>query len=359
LAGQQGPQGSQGPAGPAGPPGPVGSGGINYLGEWSPASSYAANSLVVYNGNPFFCIAPTSPPVNSATLPPAMPLPTSSGNTLFVGAGQAYSNLAAAVAAASPGDTIDVLAGSYSGEFIAINKNLTITGVGNPTVTYNGGTGPYNAGPYIELTGDNVNVSIANINFVGLGVNTAIFGDTNVAYGPALPGTNDLLHLINVTVSNTAGTSIYAVKPSASYDIQGGVFSSTIMMVSGVQLSVTPSGSTGTTLSNSASGGPGIQLLNGFSNGWVTVRGASFSVGGQQAVTMSNASTGIVQNQKYVALSGNTFNSTTNHFDFNAIDLTSSLPPDPSYFSIINGSVNPFAPPTSTPDVDAAHWLKL
>ena len=50
--------------------------------------------------------------------------------TLTVGAGQQYSSISAAVAAASSGDDIQVLAGTYTNDFPPNVNNLTIEGVG-------------------------------------------------------------------------------------------------------------------------------------------------------------------------------------------------------------------------------------
>lgn len=56
---------------------------------------------------------------------------TPSGTTLVVGPGRAYATLAAAVAAATSGDTIDVVAGTYTNDFAGyINADVTIQGVG-------------------------------------------------------------------------------------------------------------------------------------------------------------------------------------------------------------------------------------
>ena len=51
-------------------------------------------------------------------------------SVLTVGAGQNFSTISAAVAAAQSGDTINVLAGTYTNDFPALINNLTIQGVG-------------------------------------------------------------------------------------------------------------------------------------------------------------------------------------------------------------------------------------
>src|SRR5258706_1014834 len=50
--------------------------------------------------------------------------------TLWVGPGQTYATLAAAVAASGAGDTINVMAGTYTDDYVTISHPLTIVGVG-------------------------------------------------------------------------------------------------------------------------------------------------------------------------------------------------------------------------------------
>ncbi len=67
-------------------------------------------------------------PSSSAT--PGTAAPSSVTYNLRVGPTQQYKTLSAAVAAASSGQTIGVDAGVYDNDFVYINKNLTIAGVG-------------------------------------------------------------------------------------------------------------------------------------------------------------------------------------------------------------------------------------
>jgi hypothetical protein len=354
-AGPEGPVGPQGPAGaagligPQGPQGPAGPSGITYKGVWSQNASYSANSLVKYEGKAYFCIADVGPSGVSTPVPPEMKFPATSGATLTVGPGQTYSNLQSAVDAASAGDTIVVAPGNYAGALITITKNLTIVGSGSPTITFSGGVGPY-----IRLSGDNVNVKISDINFVGMNVNTTILGDINQAYGPQLPGANQTFHLINVNISNTGGQAIYGVKSSTQYNIQGGIYTAqnaaSTVGFGGPQVSITPSPSgAGTVISSDTH--HGLILYPTFA-GWLTIKGATIAVpAGLNAIqTMSN--TGQLE---YVALVDNSYQGATRRFMWNSTDLTGSLPPNPSYFSLAGGVVTPM--PTVTPATDVEHWL--
>lgn len=346
LPGWPGPQGEAGLPGPQGPAGPSG---IVYKGVWSHNASYAANSLVKYDGKAYFCIADVGPSGGPGPVPPAMAFPDTSGTTLSVGPGQTYESLQAAVDAAAAGDTIIVAPGTHAGALTTITKSLTIVGSGSPTFTFSGGVGPY-----IRLSGDNVNVKIADINFVGTGVNTTILGDINQAYGPQLPGTNQTFHLINVNISNTGGQAIYGVKSTTSYNIQGGTYSAqdaaSTLGFGGPQVSITPSPSGAHTVISSDTH-HGVILYSTFS-GWVTIRGASFAVPSGHDSIQAWSSTGALE---YVALVDNSYTSATGRFVWDSTDLTADLPPNPSYFALAGGAVTALS--SVTPATDVEHWL--
>ena len=58
--------------------------------------------------------------------------PQARGNVLTMGAGQEFPTLAAAVAAASAGDTIEIAPGTYTDQDADITKALTLQGEGSP-----------------------------------------------------------------------------------------------------------------------------------------------------------------------------------------------------------------------------------
>lgn len=67
----------------------------------------------------------------SAPVPTPTPVPTpaATGNTLTVGPGKQYTTIAAAIAAAQDGDTVQVQAGTYTNDFASIAKKITVAGV--------------------------------------------------------------------------------------------------------------------------------------------------------------------------------------------------------------------------------------
>ena len=274
-----------------------------------------------------------------------MSFPATTGTQLIVGSGQQYTSLHAAVEAAAPGDTILVTAGNYVGSLMTITKNLTIVGSGNPTITFNGGVGPY-----IRLSGDNVNVKISDINFIGVGVNTAVLGDINLAYGPQLPGVNQTFHLINVNISTSGGDAIYAVKPTTSYNIQGGQYSAdyaAMIFGDAAQVSIRPS-TTGQGTMILSQNYEGIQLFSGMADGWLTVRGASFSV---PAASSSIRLYG--GDLFYAAVAENTHPKPTGHFSWDG--ATQDPPSAP--FSLSGGVATVLS--VGSPDMDGEHWLAL
>src|SRR4051812_40134335 len=82
---------------------------------------------------------------------------------LSVGSGKPYSTIAAAVAAAQNGDTIEVRAGTYVNGYVSISKNITLQGVGGMVSMVSTGLIPN--GKAIFIT--NGDITINNFEFSG------------------------------------------------------------------------------------------------------------------------------------------------------------------------------------------------
>src|SRR5471032_1700927 len=113
--------------------------------------------------------------------------------TLTVGPGQQYQTIEAAVAAAAPGDTVDVSAGTYTNDFVTINKNLTLESVGG-TVDMVATIDPPNGKAIIDEGGVGVNVSIS-----GFDISGAVVPGNN---GAAIRYEGGSLTLSNVDIHN-------------------------------------------------------------------------------------------------------------------------------------------------------------
>lgn len=111
---------------------------------------------------------------------------------LTVGPGQPFATIAAAVAAASPGDVIDVQAGIYTNDFVGIFKNLTLQAIGG-AVKMVATVDPPNGKAIIEEGGSGVLVTIN-----GFDISGAVVPDGNGAAirydGGSLTLNNDYLH---------------------------------------------------------------------------------------------------------------------------------------------------------------------
>ena len=111
---------------------------------------------------------------------------------LTVGPGQHFTTIAAAVAAASPGDTIDVQAGIYTNDSVGIFKNLTLQAIGG-AVKMIATIDPPNGKAIIEEGGSGVAVTIN-----GFDISGAVVPDGNGAAirydGGTLSLNNDYLH---------------------------------------------------------------------------------------------------------------------------------------------------------------------
>ena len=85
---------------------------------------------------------------------------------LTVGSGEQYQTIASAVAAAQPGDTLNVDAGTYTNDFPAVINGLTVEGIGGQ-VNLAATEQPLNNEAYFETEG---NVALKNLTFSGVTV---------------------------------------------------------------------------------------------------------------------------------------------------------------------------------------------
>src|SRR5918998_2216902 len=88
---------------------------------------------------------------------------------LSVGPGKTYLTIGAAVTAAQSGDTIEVQAGTYTNQYVSINKNITLQGVGGMVKMVSTGLIPNGKGILVT----NGNITINNFEFTGAQVSAA------------------------------------------------------------------------------------------------------------------------------------------------------------------------------------------
>jgi hypothetical protein len=111
---------------------------------------------------------------------------------LTVGPGQQFASIAAAVAAASPGDVIDVQAGIYTNDFVGIFKNLTLQAIGG-VVKMVATVDPPNGKAIIEEGRSGVAVTINGFDISGAAVPDG--NGAAIRYdGGSLTLNNDYLH---------------------------------------------------------------------------------------------------------------------------------------------------------------------
>src|SRR3954453_3977162 len=87
-------------------------------------------------------------------------------STLTVGASQQYSTIAAAVNAAQSGDTVNVMAGTYTNDFVTVYKNLTLNALGG-VVTMNATAQPPNGKAILTEGASGLTVNINGFAFTG------------------------------------------------------------------------------------------------------------------------------------------------------------------------------------------------
>ena len=174
------------------------------------------------------------------------------GRPLLVGPG-GFPDLAAAVAAAASGDRIRISAGRYVGPRLLLDKDLTIEGLGAVTYTWHGGRGPF-----VRVAGRGTRVTLEHLALEGFGINTAIIGDPNVAYGEPPTGAGQQVRLRDVVIDSPDASAIYSTSPGARYLIEGGRYrgaGAAIVMVDGGELSIRPYRSAPARISSDGSSG--------------------------------------------------------------------------------------------------------
>lgn len=139
-----------------------------------------------------FTLTPASlPPVPDYTVLLASGT-SASGTILTVGPGLEYATIEAAVAAAQPGDTIDVQGGTYTNDFVTITQNLTLQAIGS-VVKMVETTSPPNGKAMIDEGGSGVSVTINGFDISGVTVPDA--NGAAIRYeGGTLTLNNDYFH---------------------------------------------------------------------------------------------------------------------------------------------------------------------
>jgi hypothetical protein len=130
-------------------------------------------------------------------------------NTLTVGSDQQYSTIAAAIADAQSGDTIQVTAGTYTNDFANINADITLEGVGGIVNMVCTEEIPNGKGIFVT----NGNITISNFSFSGAQVDPS---DNN---GAGIRYESGNLVLNNDSFFNNENGLLGGVDPSGSITI--------------------------------------------------------------------------------------------------------------------------------------------
>jgi hypothetical protein len=139
--------------------------------------------------------------------------------TLTVGPGEQFTTIEAAVAAASSGDTIDVMAGIYTNDFVGIYKSLTLQAVGGP-VEIVATENPPNDKAIIDEGGAGVTVTINGFDISGAVVPAPDSNGAGIRYeGGSLALNNDYIHnnqngLLATPPPDLAGTGTITINNS-------------------------------------------------------------------------------------------------------------------------------------------------
>jgi Ca-dependent carbohydrate-binding module xylan-binding len=129
--------------------------------------------------------------------------------------GQQFSTIEAAVTAASPGDTIQVQAGTYTDDFLGIYKNLTLQAVGG-MVQMVETQDPPNGKAMIDEGGSGVSVNISGFDVSGVAV-----GDDN---GAAIRYEGGNLSLSDVYFHNNQEGLLGAADPNGTISVDHSEF---------------------------------------------------------------------------------------------------------------------------------------
>ena len=127
--------------------------------------------------------------------------------TLTVGSGQDYTTLSAAVAAAKPGDTIDLQPGTYTNDFPGLINGLTIEGVGGIAKLV-ATTQPGNGKAILDVAG---NTTLRNLDISGVTV-----PDAN---GAAIRYESGNLTIVNTAIHGNQDGILGASDPNGSITI--------------------------------------------------------------------------------------------------------------------------------------------
>jgi len=114
--------------------------------------------------------------------------------TLVVGPGQSYTTIAAAVAAAKDGDTVQVMAGTYVNDFADIQHNITLTAVGGRVVMRATGYIPNEKGILVA----DADLTVTGFSFMGAKVTNAAGGNgAGIRYDSGNMAINDCYFAYN------------------------------------------------------------------------------------------------------------------------------------------------------------------
>jgi hypothetical protein len=138
-----------------------------------------------------------------------------SNSILTVGPGQQYATIAAAVAAAQAGDTVDVQAGTYTNDFVDVYKNITLQAVGG-VVKMVATVDPPNGKAIIDEGGRGVSITIN-----GFDISGAVVADGN---GAAIRYEGGSLTLNNDYFHNNQDGMLAAADPAGSIAINNSEF---------------------------------------------------------------------------------------------------------------------------------------